>query len=107
MTTPSGPDLGSAGKDDPEAALEAAAVARAARMLGLWAAELMGLDPARQADYAEAVIRYANAHTSGEAILRKIAQDLVGAGLKFNEDQVRGKHDEFLAISRGQLQAEG
>ena len=107
MTTASGQEPGSAGKADHEEALEREAAGRAGRMLGLWAADLMGLEAPHQSDYAEAVIRYGGAHSGQEAIPRKIAQDLAGAGLKVSEDQVRGKRDEFLAVARGQLQAEG
>ncbi len=107
MSTASGRALGpgdGAGQGDD---LELEAGARAARLLGLWAAGLMDLESPRQDDYADAVGRYAHAHGDEDAILRKIAQDLAGAGLKFSEDQVRGKRDEFLAISRGQVQSEG
>jgi hypothetical protein len=107
MTTANEHELGPQGGAGHDQDQEQEAVTRAARMLGLWAAGLMGLESPHLEDYAEAVIRYAGAHADGEAILRKIAQDLTGAGLKFNEDQVRGKHDECLAVARGQVQAEG
>jgi len=107
MSIATGRELGPAEKVSHEDDLELEALARAARLLGLWAAGLMELEPPHQDSYAEAVIRYDHSHTGDEAILRKIAQDLAGAGLKVSEDQVRGKRDEFLAISRGQVQAQG
>jgi hypothetical protein len=38
-------------------------------------------------------------------VLRRVLGDLVGAGLKVTEGQVRGKIHELLAIARGQIQA--
>jgi hypothetical protein len=107
MSTASGRDLGPGDSASHDDAMELEAAARAANLLGLWAAGLMELEPPHQEDYAQAVTRYANTHGDDDAILRKIAQDLAGAGLKLNEDQVRGKRDELLAIARGQVQAEG
>jgi len=107
MTTANDHEPDTQGGAAHDQALEAEAAVRAARQLGLWAAGLMGLASPHLEDYAEAVVRYAGAHADDEAILRKIAQDLTGAGLKFNEDQVRGKHGECMAIARGQVQAQG
>ena len=105
MTTFNERERGEERKFADEKAQEFKAEARRNRLLGLWAGGLMGLeDPALQ-DYAAAVVRTELAHGDGEAILRKIAQDLSGSGLKVSEDQVRGKMDEFLAVARGQLQA--
>ncbi len=101
MTTGNGREDGA--DADREGAQEQQAAAKAARALGLWAAQLMGLESPHRDDYADAVIR----HGGEDAMARKIAQDLAGAGLKVNEDQVRGKHDEFLAVARGQVQGEG
>ena len=106
MTTAIERELGHGNMVGDGESLESEAVVRAARLLGLWAAGLMGLESPHQEDYAEAVVRYDNTHAGDEAILRKIAQDLAGAGLKVTEDQVRGKRDECLAVSRGRLQAE-
>ncbi len=87
--------------------LEFKALAKRNRLLGLWAGHLMDLEDPALENYATAVIKYEVAHPGEEAILRKVAQDLVGSGLKVTEDQVRGKMDELLAIARGEVQAEG
>jgi len=83
------------------------ALARRNRLLGLWAGGLMGLEDPHLENYATAVIRYEVSHPGEEVIGRKIAQDLIGSGLKVSEDQVRGKMDELLAVARGQIQTEG
>ncbi|HEY2658162.1 MAG TPA: DUF1476 domain-containing protein [Caulobacteraceae bacterium] len=107
MTTFDDRERGLEGKFAHEQELEFKALSRRNRLLGLWAAGLMGLEDPHLENYAGAVVRYEIAHPGEEAILRKVAQDLVGAGLKISEDQVRGKMDELLAIARGQIQSEG
>lgn len=106
MTTFDDREQGLEGKFAREEELEFKALARRDRLLGLWAGGVMGLEDPHLENYANAIIRYEMAHPGGEAILRKLAQDLVGAGLKISEDQVRGKMDELLAVARGQIQNE-
>ena len=107
MTTFDDRERGLEGKFAHEQDLEFKAVARRNRLLGLWAGQLMDLEDPALENYAAAVIKYEIAHPGEEAILRKVAQDLAGAGLKVTEDQVRGKMDELLAIARGEVQAQG
>ena len=90
-----------------EQAQEFKAEARRNRLLGLWAGGLMGLENDHLQDYAAAIVRIDANHGNEEAVQRKVAQDLSGSGLKVSEDQVRGKMDEFLAVARGQIEAEG
>jgi len=107
MTTFDDREQGLDGKFAREEALELKALALRSRLLGLWAGGVMGLEDPHLENYANAIIRYEDSHPGGEAILRKLAQDLVSAGLKISEDQVRGKMDELLAVARGQIQSEG
>ncbi len=107
MTTFDDRERGLEGKFAHEQELEFKALSRRNRLLGLWAGGLMGLEDPHLENYAEAIIRYEIAHPGEDAIRRKVAQDLLGAGLKVNEDQVRGKMDELLAMARGQIQSEG
>jgi hypothetical protein len=79
------------------------ATARRNRMLGEWAAGLMGLENVE--DYAKAVVKSDFEQPGDEDVLRKVTQDLVGAGLALHEGDVRGKMDELLAIARGQMKA--
>lgn len=75
------------------------------RMLGHWAAGLMGLEGARRDEYAQAVVKSDFELPGDEDVLRKVAKDLSGAGLKTTEGEVRGKMDEFLAVAREQIRA--
>lgn len=86
-------------------AREFRARARRNRMLGEWAAGLMGL--ASLDDYAAAIVKYDLEQKGGEVVLRKVTQDLAGAGVSVREGEVLAKMDEFLAIARGQIQAGG
>ena len=77
------------------------ATARRNRMLGEWAANLMGLE--NVADYARAVVKSDFEQPGDDDVLRKVLGDLKGAGLATTEGEVRGKMDELLAIARGQV----
>ena len=79
------------------------ATARRNRMLGEWAAGLMGLENVD--DYAAAVVKSDFEQPGDEDVLRKVTQDLSGAGVHVREGEVRAKMDEFLAIARGQIQS--
>ena len=81
------------------------AAARRNRMIGEWAAELMGLENVR--DYAAAVVRSDFEQPGDEDVLRKVTQDLAGSGVAVREGEVRAKMDEFLAIAREQVQTAG
>jgi hypothetical protein len=88
-------------------AMEVKATARRNRLLGLWAGALMGLEDQHLQDYAAAIVRSETAPPDDVDVQRKVAGDLLGAGLKVSEDQVRGKMDELQAVARGQVQSEG
>jgi hypothetical protein len=77
------------------------AMARRNRMLGEWAAGLMGLENVQ--DYAQAVVKSDFEQPGDEDVLRKVSKDLSGSGLSVGEGEVRAKMDEFLAIARGEV----
>ncbi len=81
------------------------AAARRNRLLGEWAAGLMGLENVH--DYAAAVVRSDFEQPGDEDVLRKVTQDLAGSGVAVREGEVRAKMDEFLAIAREQVQTAG
>jgi hypothetical protein len=77
------------------------ATARRNRMLGEWAAALMGLENVDE--YARAVVRSDFEQPGDEDVLRKVAQDLSDSGVTLNEGDVRAKMDELLAVARAQI----
>lgn len=85
--------------------LEFKAVARRNRVLGLWAAGLMGLEGEHLEDYAKAVVKSDFEQPGDEDVLRKVWKDLSASGAKVTEGAVRAKMDELLAIARDQIKS--
>ena len=85
--------------------VEFRANARRNRLLGQWAAELMGLEGDHRDEYAKAVVKSDFELPGDEDVLKKVAQDLKGAGLATSESEVRRKMDELLAQAREQVKA--
>jgi hypothetical protein len=77
------------------------ATARRNRLLGEWAAGLMGLETV--AEYARAVVKSDFEQPGDEDVLRKVFGDLKSAGVGVSEGDVRMKMDELLAQAREQL----
>ena len=84
-----------------DAEQEFKASARRNRLLGEWAAGLMGLASADE--YAKAVVKSDLELPGDEDVLRKVFEDLKGAGLSVSEGEVRQKMDELLAQAREQI----
>ena len=81
------------------------AVARRNRLLGLWAAEKMGLSPESGEEYARAVVRADFEQPGDEDVFRKVAGDLKASGLSVSEGEIRSKIDELASIAREQIRA--
>jgi hypothetical protein len=77
------------------------ATARRNRLLGEWAAGLMGLETPEE--YVKAVVKSDFEQPGDEDVLRKVFGDLNSAGVDINEGGVRRKMDELLAVAREQL----
>lgn len=75
--------------------------ARRNRLLGEWAAGLMGLKDT--ADYAKAVVKSDFEQPGDEDVLRKVYGDLNAAGVDITESAVRRKMDELLSQAREQI----
>ncbi|WP_369058967.1 DUF1476 domain-containing protein [Caulobacter sp. 73W] len=86
-----------------DAEQEFKAGARRNRLLGEWAAGLMGL--ATVEEYAKAVVKSDFEQPGDEDVLRKVFEDLKGAGLAVSEGEVRQKMDELMAVAREQIRA--
>jgi hypothetical protein len=77
--------------------------ARRNRLLGQWAAGLMGLEGDHVAEYAQAVVKSDFELPGDEDVLRKVFEDLKGSGVGVSEGEVRMKMAELLALARDQL----
>jgi len=79
------------------------AVARRNKLLGLWAAEKMGLNASGSEEYGRAIVRADFEQPGEEDVYRKIAGDFKGSGLNVSEGEIRSKMDEFASLSRDQI----
>lgn len=77
--------------------------ARRNKLLGQWAAGLMGLQGDNIDEYAKAVVKSDFELPGDEDVLRKVFEDLKGSGVAVSEGEVRMKMDELLAVSRDQV----
>ena len=88
-------------------ALERQAVSRRNHMIGVWAAEKMGLNKDQGEAYARAVERAHTERPSEEDVIRKVFGDLVASNIQVRETEVRTKAAEFLAQAREALKNAG
>ena len=79
------------------------AIARRNKLLGLWAAEKLGLTGDAATSYAKDVVA-ADFEVSGDSdVLGKVARDLADKGV--SEQQIRVKMDELIATAVAQVKA--
>lgn len=76
------------------------AVARRNKLLGLWAAELMGKTGDEAQAYALEVVKADFEEAGHEDVVRKVAGDL---GDIADADTIRAKMDELLLVAKDQL----
>ena len=81
------------------------AEARRNRLLGLWAAEKLGIAGDAAAAYAKEVVA-SDFEESGDAdVLRKVMGDLTAKGGAATESEIRVKMDELMATAIIQVKA--
>ncbi len=78
-------------------------VARRNRLLGIWAAEQLGLTPEEADAYAKSVIQ-ADFEEAGDGdVVRKLLGDLTGAGIETSDHIIRRALEEKSIEARRQL----
>jgi hypothetical protein len=87
-----------------DAEMQFRAEARRNKLLGLWAADLMGKSGDEAAAYAREVVAADFEEAGDEDVLRKVAGDL---GDRADAATIRAKMSELMAVARSQLMAEG
>ena len=81
------------------------ATARRNKLLGLWAAEKLGMSGDAASAYAKDVVA-ADLQEAGDAdVLRKVLGDLTAKGAAVTEAQLRAKMDELMAQAIVQVKA--
>lgn len=90
-----------------DAELRFKAEARRNKLLGLWAAEHMGLSEEHAKEYAAEVVAADFQEAGDEDVFRKIAGDLKAKGASVSDDMIRKKMVELVQTAREQVLAEG
>jgi hypothetical protein len=86
--------------------LQFKATARRNRLLGLWAAELMGMKGADADAYAKDVVKSDFEKPGEDDVFDKIMTDLKAKSVNQSEHQVRRKMEELLGVAKQQLMTE-
>lgn len=86
-----------------DADMQFRAEARRNKLVGLWAAGLLGKSGQDATDYAMTVVEADFKEPGVEDVVRKVAADL---GAKSNADEIRAKLAELLPVAKVQLMDE-
>ena len=81
------------------------AMARRNKLLGLWAAEKMGLAGDEAETYAKSVVRADFEEAGDDDVFRKIRGDFDGAKVAQSDHQIRRTMDELMQTAITQIKA--
>jgi hypothetical protein len=82
------------------------AEARRNRLLGMWAAELLGKSGDDAEEYAKAVVAADFEEAGEEDVFRKVRADFDEAGVEQSDHQIRRTMDELMATAIEQIRSE-
>ncbi len=83
--------------------LQFKAMARRNKLLGLWAAGILGKSGPDADAYAKEVVMADFEEAGDDDVLRKVAKDLADKGV--TQQQIRAQMNELLAVAVAQVQA--
>ena len=86
-----------------DADLQFKIVARRNKLLGIWAAEKMGLTPEETDAYAKSVVQADFEEAGDEDVVRKLLGDLTSAGVEVDDATVRAALETQLVEARRQF----
>ncbi len=86
-----------------DAEMQFKAEARRNKLLGLWAAELLGKSGDDAAEYAKEVVKADFEEAGHEDVVRKVSGDLGG---KASDDEIRAKMAELMIVAKTQIMNE-
>jgi hypothetical protein len=75
------------------------------KLLGLWAAEKLGLSGEAANDYAKTVVAADFEEAGDSDVVRKVMDDLARQGIAITEQELRMKMDELMAQAIAQVKA--
>jgi hypothetical protein len=82
------------------------ATARRNKMLGLWAAEQLGLSGEEAQAYAKEVIKADLEIPGDDDVFRKIKRDFDAKGVQKSDHQIRSKIVDLMGVAISQIEAE-
>ena len=80
--------------------------ARRNKLLGVWAAQMMGLNELESESYSKEVIKSDFEKPGDDDVLQKVLTDLQGKEIDISEKELRQKMDDLLEVAIGQVQTE-
>ena len=87
--------------------LEFKATARRNKLLGLWAAEMLGIHGAEAEAYAKSVIKADLEKPGHQDVLHKILADFKARGVDMSEHRLQKQISELTSAAIAQVKAEG
>ncbi len=90
-----------------DAEMQFKAGARRNKLLGLWAADLMGMSEAEAQDYAKEVIKSDFEEAGDDDVFRKVRADFDAKNVDQSDHQLRRTMDELMAKAIEQIEADG
>ena len=82
------------------------ATARRNRLLGLWAADLMGVTGEAAQNYAREVIKADLIEPGEEDLFRKLRADFDAKGVSQSDHQIRRKMADLMGVAVSQIESE-
>ena len=76
------------------------------KLLGLWAAELLGISGNAAESYAKEVIESDFDRPGDEDVLEKVLKDLTDKGLDVSSSKLRKEMDRLMDVARAQVKSE-
>lgn len=81
--------------------------ARRNKLLGLWAADRMGLAGPEAETYAKAIVEADLGRPGGAGAREKVVKDLAGKGIAATDAEVQREQERLLAIAKEQVLKQG
>lgn len=83
------------------------ATVRRNKLLGLWAAEKLGLTGEKATEYAASVVRADFELPGDEDVVAKLRADFDAAGVAQSDHQIQRALSDFMAVAVEQMRTEG
>ncbi|WP_291842830.1 DUF1476 domain-containing protein [Maricaulis sp.] len=87
--------------------IEFKATARRNKLLGLWAAELLGIEGQEAEAYAKSVIVADFEEAGDDDVFRKVRADLDAKGVDLSDHLLRKQMDDLMVTAREQIRSQG